>query len=76
MDNLVKIENHTSLVRDMNSGAVINTNRTDYNNYLLRRKQQHSMKQQLEQNTSDIRHLKADLSDIKQLLITLINREQ
>ncbi len=73
---LVKIQDSDSLVRDLSSGAVINTNTTDYLNYLARKNSSKDMKQQIKQNSDKIEKIESDISEIKQLLITLINKEQ
>lgn len=72
----VKIQDSDSLVRDLSSGAVINTNRTDYQNYLAKKNSSKDMKQQIKQNSDKIEKIESDLSEIKQLLITLINKER
>jgi wobble nucleotide-excising tRNase len=72
----VKIQDSDSLVRDLSSGAVINTNTTDYQNYLARKNSSKDMKQQIKQNSDKIEKIESDLSEIKQLLITLINKER
>ena len=72
----VKIQDSDSLVRDLTSGAVINTSTTDYQNYLARKNSSKDMKQQIKQNSDKIEKIESDLSEIKQLLITLINKER
>jgi wobble nucleotide-excising tRNase len=72
----VRIQDSDSLVRDLSSGAVINTNTTDYQNYLARKNSSKDMKQQIKQNSDKIEKIESDLSEIKQLLITLINKER
>jgi glutaredoxin 2 len=72
----VRIQDSDSLVRDLSSGAVINTNTTDYQNYLAKKNSSKNMKQQIKQNSEKIEQIESDLSEIKQLLITLINKER
>lgn len=74
--DFVKIQDSDSLVRDLSSGAVINTNTTDYQNYLARKTSSKNMKQQIKQNADKIKQIESDVSEIKQLLITLINKER
>ena len=74
--DFVKIQDSDSLVRDLSSGAVINTNTTDYQNYLARKNSSKDMKQQIKQNADKIKQIESDVSEIKQLLITLINKER
>jgi wobble nucleotide-excising tRNase len=72
----VKIQDSDGLVRDLSSGAVINTNTTDYQNYLAKKNSSKDMKQQIKQNADKIKQIESDVSEIKQLLITLINKER
>ena len=76
MEGFVKIQNKDGLLRDLSSGAVINTNRTDYENYLQRKTASKELQQQIKQNSDKIEKIESDLSEIKQLLITLINKER
>lgn len=73
---LVKIENSPNLARDITSGAIINTNTTDYKNYLARKQSDINLKDQVKQNANDIKEIKSDMAEIKNLLISLINKEQ
>lgn len=76
MEGFVKIENADGLVRDLSSGAVLNTNRIEYENYLQKRKANKQLQEQIKQNSDKIQKIESDMSEIKQLLITLINKEQ
>ena len=70
----VKIENKDGLIRDMSSGAVLNTNRTDYENYLTRKKQAELAKEQTTKQVEEINNLKNELSEIKQMLLALMHK--
>jgi hypothetical protein len=70
----VKIENKDGLIRDMSSGAVLNTNRTDYENYLTRKRQAELVKEQASKQVEEINNLKNELSEIKQMLLALMNK--
>jgi hypothetical protein len=72
----VKIQDSDSLVRDLTSGAVINTSTTDYQNYLIKRNANKQIKEEIKQNADKIKQIESDVSEIKQLLITLINKER
>jgi hypothetical protein len=74
--DLIKIKDKDGLARDMSSGAVINTNATDYMNYLAKMNAQKSLQEKINANTDDIQNLKSDVAEIKQLLISLINKER
>jgi wobble nucleotide-excising tRNase len=73
---LVKIESNPDLARDLSSGAVINTNVTEYQNYLARKKINKELKDQIKNNTDKIEQIESDVSEIKQMLITLLNKER
>ena len=76
MKNFVKIKDRDSLVRDMTSRAIINTDTAEYQNYLIKRSASQKMKEQLQQNSEEIAEIKTDISEIKQLLISLINKDK
>lgn len=73
---LVKIKDKDGLVRDIDSGAVINTSNTDYMNYKAKMNAQNSLQEKISSNSNDIQNLKTDVAEIKQLLISLINKER
>jgi hypothetical protein len=77
----VKIQSSPSLVRDMTSNAIINTNKEEYLNYINRVSRQTSLDETLINNTEEIKVLKKeinsikeDLSDIKNMLLSLIDK--
>jgi hypothetical protein len=72
---VVKIQDSDSLVRDLSSGAIINTNNTEYQNYLNKKNASKQMREQIKQNSDEIKEIKSELSEIKHLLISLINKE-
>ena len=76
MEGFVKIQNKDGLLRDLSSGAVINTNRTDYENYLQRKTASKELQQQNKQNSDKIEKIESDLDEIKQMLIMLIKDKQ
>ena len=72
---IVQIKNRENLVRDVSSKAVINTNRTEYENYLSRRKNGQDMKSRIDKNCDDIDCIKRDLTEVKEMLMLLIKQE-
>lgn len=75
MTNFVKIEDSDSLVRDLTSGAIINTNNAEYQNYLNRRNASQQMRDKIKENSDQIKEIKSEITEIKELLISLINKE-
>tara|TARA_B100001094_G_scaffold327296_1_gene385223 strand:+ start:87154 stop:87375 length:222 start_codon:yes stop_codon:yes gene_type:complete len=68
----IKVENNQNLYRDSDTNAIINTNKTEYKNYmnsLKHRRKEISKIQQLEDDVSLVKH---DLQEIKDLLRCLI----
>lgn len=71
----VKIANEPSLIRDVSSKAILNTNKSELQDYLMKREL--AKKQQAEQNSNNLRldKLEADMSEIKSLLRKLAQVE-
>ena len=74
MVKIVKIEGKDGLVRDISTSAIINTNRSEYQNYINRRDSVLSKQRQIEEHSEEINNIKTELSDIKQMLLLLINK--
>jgi len=70
----VKVEGHTDLVRDMNSGAVISINSTEAENARQRKYRQQLEEQEQRELKSDVDQLKNDISVIKDLLTKLAEK--
>ena len=70
---LSNITGSKSLVRDLESGAIRNTqtNTADALKHLKERKQNEKM--QLQKNTDDINSIKQEVSEIKDMIRTLID---
>jgi hypothetical protein len=76
MEGFVKIQNKDGLIRDLSSGAVINTNRTDRENYLQKRNATKELNQQIKQNSDKIEKIESDVTEIKEMLAMLIKGKQ
>jgi len=64
----IKIEGETSFVRDVNTGAILNINKNEIN-AARERKRQRKIKEQ------ELQDLKNDVSEIKELLVKLIEKQ-
>lgn len=69
---LLKVKGDPNLVRDANTMAILNTNRTDYDTYIRRKESLMSDKEQLATQAHEINNIKQDLSEIKQMLSALL----
>ena len=70
--SLQQVKDHRELVRDTESGAIVNIDRCAYLNALERHKNKEKQKKTIEDNTKDINSIKTEVSEIKTMLKTLI----
>ena len=70
--SLQQVKDHRELVRDTESGAIINVDRSAYLNALERHKRIEKQKEIIENNTNDINSIKSEISEIKTMLKTLL----
>jgi len=73
MKQFLKVQGHASLVRDTTTGAILNNNRAEYEEYLDRTRKAEAREAEISQHTEDINNIKNELSDIKQLLLQLVS---
>jgi len=73
MNQFLKVQGHASLIRDTTTGAILNNNRTEYEEYLDRKRKAEAREAEISQHTEDINNIKNELSDIKQLLLQLVS---
>ena len=70
--SLQQVQDYSHLVRDTDSGAIVNIDRMAYLNALERHKKVAKQKEIIENNTNDINSIKAEVSEIKTMLKTLL----
>ena len=70
---LVRVQDHKHLVRDLESGAILNTDMKVAEGLRMAKRNRQKSKDQLETNTIDINSIKTELSEIKTMLRTLID---
>ena len=73
MMNIQPIEGYKHLVRDNDTGAVLNINTEIPQGLKLDKLKKRKEQEQLETNTSDINSIKSELTEIKTMLRTLID---
>ena len=71
--NYHKVIDNSDLVRDPNTGAILNTNSLDYDKYVAQRKVKNKEHQKTENIERDISTLRQELDEIKSLLRELVN---
>tara|TARA_B100000424_G_scaffold257075_1_gene237656 strand:- start:109 stop:336 length:228 start_codon:yes stop_codon:yes gene_type:complete len=73
MSNFVPVEGNSDLVRDSRTNQIINTNNTEYEQYLARRKKRKLEKEKSLSVEQDLATLKNEMNEIKSLLKELVN---
>jgi len=69
----IKVKGHDHLIRDTKTNSIINTNVSEYNEYISRRDSKLKENQKVQNLESDVANIKEDLNEIKFLLRRLIN---
>jgi hypothetical protein len=70
----IKVEGHSSLVRDVRSNAIVNTNKSEYQIYMNRIKSREQQGDQIRNTIKEINILKQELFEIKELLKEVIKK--
>ena len=69
----VKVKDNEHLIRNTNSNCIVNTNKSEYEEYITRRKLKKSEKNKVDNLERDISTLRNEISEIKDLLRSLVN---
>ena len=72
----IKVKGHDHLIRDPKTNSIINTNMSDYKEYLSRRDSKLKQNERVNNLESDITNMKEDLDEIKLLLRRLLNESK
>jgi len=76
MIKVIKVQDDTNLVRDVETGAILFNNSAQHHKYVEQRKKFVSRNTQVEQQAEEINSMKNDISEIKGMLTALLNRNQ
>ena len=68
MNDTLKVEGQTHLVRDVNSNAIINTNKSEYQLYMQRVKVREKQSDKLRSAVKEINNLISELREIKNII--------
>ena len=69
----IKVKNSNHLVRDTESNCIINTNKSEYQQYLARKQQKQSEVNKVDNLERDISTLRNEITEIKDMLRSLVN---
>lgn len=68
-----KVKGNSNLIRDGRTNAIVNTNMTEYNNYMKLKKLKEEENKKVDKLENELIDLKNDLKEIKDLLRSLAN---
>tara|TARA_Y100000389_G_C17314958_1_gene439960 strand:+ start:710 stop:940 length:231 start_codon:yes stop_codon:yes gene_type:complete len=74
-DNHIQVEGHPDLVRDRHSHAIINRNRSAYDQAKKRAKEAQQSRDEIRTATREINNIKSEMHEIKSLLKQLVSKE-
>ena len=74
MEKYLKVESDKSLVRDMDSNAIINKNKSEFDKFMELSRKKHEEKKKFDNMRSDLNSLKQDMDEIKTLLKNIMNK--
>ena len=67
------VEGHTDLIRDNSTGAILNNDTSEYENYIRMRAKRKEGTDRIDNMEDDLKSLKDDINEIKTLLRALSN---
>ena len=67
------VEGHADLIRDNSTGAILNNDTSQYNQYLTLRAKRQQGTDRIDNMEDDLKSLKDDINEIKSLLRALSN---
>ena len=68
----IRVAGFTGLVRDTNSNAIVNVNKSEYQIYMQRRQAREDQSDKIRGAVKEINNLKKELREIKELLVKVI----
>jgi hypothetical protein len=61
---MIPVEGHNNLFRDENTGAIVNLDTSEYNQYIRMKSEKQRQKEEIEKMKSDIEEIKSLLKEI------------
>ena len=74
MGDVLKVEGYNNLVRDIQSNAIVNTNRREFKMYMSRTSQRMGQQDTIRNVCREINNLKKELREIKDLIREVVNK--
>jgi hypothetical protein len=73
MSELIPVKDNMGLLRDPKTNAIINSNKSQYNNYMRLREQKEKEKENYYNLEEEILKVKDDITEIKNLLRKIVD---
>ena len=74
MNKYVKVKSDVSLVRDINSNAIISKNQSEFDKFIKLSEKKYAEKKKFDNMRSDLDSLKQDMDEIKTLLKNIMDK--
>ena len=71
---IAKVKDEPGYVRDLNSRAILNVDSSGLEAYKLQKRARLNQKNQINRLTDDVNQLKEEMSEIKNLLVRLLDK--
>ena len=74
MEKYLKVESDKFLVRDVDSNAIVNRNKDEFDKFMELSRKKHEEKKKFDNMRSDLNSLKQDMNEIKTLLRNIMDK--
>ncbi len=74
MEKYLKVESDKSLARDVDSNAIVNRNKDEFDKFMELSRKKHEEKRKFDNMRSDLDSLKQDMNEIKTLLRNIMDK--
>ena len=74
MERYLKVENDKTHVRDMESNAIVNRNKGEFDKFMTLSQKKYEEKKKFDDMRSDLNSLKQDMDEIKTILRNIMNK--
>jgi hypothetical protein len=76
MTTYLKVENNSSLVRDISSNAIVNRNTDDYEHYMRNKQLAAQRINKINEQDDQINNLKQDMAELKDMVAALLKNKE
>lgn len=74
MNKYIKVKSDVSLVRDMDSNAIVSQNKSEFDKFVKLSQKKYEEKRKFDNMRSDLDSLKQDMDEIKTLLKNMMDK--